>query len=164
MKPVAVALVLFSITSCGGGFGGPTAFYEVVRARSEECTIRSNGEFCVEPDQFDPPVTDVWSVALEGGADHARVLIVDDEVWILDPRDGSEREGTAERGSKRSVVTDGSSGCTTTRTRAVEFVVDGLILTGTASESSVLTGPPSCGDTPAGQRTVDTLNGTIGGP
>ena len=73
---VIVAGLLSSSCSSDG-----LAFYEVVRSRVTECLIRANGEFCVEPDQFDPPSVEVWTV--ETRADRT-ILYANEEVWILD--------------------------------------------------------------------------------
>ena len=165
MKAVVVfALAMVPLVGCGQGFysDGRFAFYEVVAARSEECAIRANGEFCVAPEQFDPPITQVWTVDIN---DDTSTLYVDEEVWVLAPLpDGSDPQTTARTASRRSIVTDGGSGCTTSKHSDISFTFDDVSLSGTMRASSVLEGPASCGDTPAGQRTVDTLTGSIGGP
>lgn len=161
---VVVALVAVLSSSCGGPSfysDGRFRFYDVERARSEECAIRANGEFCVEPEQFDPPVTEVWTVDLN---DDISTLYVDEEVWVLDPLPDGPTDDAPRTASRRSIVTDGDTGCTTTRLRDISFVSDEAGLTGTMRESQVLQGPASCGDTPAGQRSVDTLTGFAGGP
>jgi len=162
MKTLPVVVIAAATLSACNPYATDFVFYEVTRVRAEECAIRANGEFCVEPDQFDAPVVEVWTVALESATP---TLYVDEEVWVLAPLGDDEDPATATRtASRRSVVTDGNSGCTTTRLRDLDFVTDELGLSGGMRESSVLEGPSSCGDTPAGQRTVDTLSGIAGGP
>lgn len=162
MKTLCVFAIAAAALPACNPYATDFAFYEVTRVRSEECAIRANGEFCAEPEQFDPPVVEVWTVSQ---ASDTPTLYVDEEVWVLAPLSDDEDPATASRtASRRSVVTDGNSGCTTTRLRDLDFVTGDSGLSGTMRESSVLEGPPSCGDTPAGQRTVDTLSGTAGGP
>ena len=166
MSPVLVGLAIGFAGCAGDGID----FFEVVRSRVDECAIRSNGEFCVEPEQFDPPTVEVWSV--ETRADVA-LLYVDEEVWVLDPLADDADPATVERtATKTSVVIDGLSGCRTDAVRAVTFlsVVNRSAfgttgsLDGNVSVRSVLTGPESCGSTPVGERTVDVVSGTVSGP
>jgi hypothetical protein len=160
MKYLLLLLVL-SLTGCNNSNDGIT-FYEAVRARSEECTIRSNGEFCVEPDQFDPPVTEVWAVHVRSDA---TLLYLDEEVWVMDPQaEDASAFADAHTTTRSSTQTDGSAGCTTTRVGTITFVADGTSLTGTVASRTVLEGPASCGDTPIGERTVDIVTGSGGGP
>jgi hypothetical protein len=154
-------LAVLSSAGCTNSYDGIT-FYESVRARSEECSIRSNGEFCVEPDQFDPPVTEVWGVHLRSDA---TLLYLGEEVWVMDAQpDGADPRADAHTTSRSSTQTDGSSGCTTTRVESITFVADGTALTGTVTNRTVLEGAAACGDTPVGERTIDVVNGTGSGP
>lgn len=138
------------------------AFYESVRARAEECTIRSNGEFCVEPEQFDAPVTEVWAVQVRSDA---TLLFLNEDVWVMDQQaDGADPFTDPHRAERTSTLTDGTSGCTTTRTTSITFVADGVALTGTVESRTVLEGPTACGDTPVGDRTRDTVTGVGSGP
>lgn len=159
---VGVAVLNGLLSGTLAACGGPSiTFYEVLRVRQEECTIRQNGEFCVEPEQFDPPVTEVWSVELH---DDRSVLSFDEEVWLLAPLAEGEDPATATyAGEKRLVTTDGT-GCTTTALRVVRFTADGAIMNGTLSSRSVLEGPAACGATPTGDRSVDAVSGTAGSP
>ncbi len=164
---IVLALALPLQTGCGGdGIG----FFEVVRTRLEECAIRSNGEFCVEPEQFDPPVVEVWSVDVR--ADTA-VLYLDEEVWILDDLpDGADKATTPRTATKTSVVIDGATSCRSDASRTVSFISDISVsafgttgsLQGSLTSRSVLTGPASCGSTPVGERTVDDVVGQVSGP
>ena len=147
----------------GGSFAGcardDVVFYEVTEARVEECAIRSNGEFCVEPDQFDPPRTTVWTV--EFNVDKASLLVVDEEVYVLDGgEDGEDPKKTEQTATRSNAVTSGAGPCTSTREETLRFVADGATLTGSLDVKSVLTGPEACGSTPVGERTSDTLAGS----
>ncbi len=144
-----------------GCLDGGMVFYEVVRARSAECLIRANGEFCVEEDQFDPPSVEVWSVEARRGRS---ILYANEEVWVLDPLPDDAPSGTPEAATKASVVLDGQTGCRTDAERAVEFIADGLNFQGTLTSRAVTTGPESCGSTPVGERSVDDVRGQVSGP
>ena len=159
MKRILLVAVASS-AACTNADG--ITFYESVRARSEECAIRSNGEVCVEPDQFDPPVTEVWGVHLRSDA---TLLYLDEEVWVMDAQpEGSSPTTDAHTTTRSSTQTDGSSGCTTNRVETITFVADGGVLVGTVTATTVLEGPEACGDTPVGERTIDVVNGTGSGP
>ncbi len=153
----AVVVPVVGGASCGGD---SVVFYEVTRTRSEECTIRSNGEFCVEPDQFDPPRVEVWTIEVQ---EHVSRVFVDEEVWILDPLpDDADDETTrlATRTSSRSrVVTDGAGPCTATTTEDLSFTADRADFNGELAIRSVIEGPEACGTTPVGERTLDDLKG-----
>ncbi len=166
MSPVLVGLAIGFAGCAGDGID----FFEVVRSRVDECAIRSNGEFCVEPEQFDPPTVEVWAVETRA---EVALLYVDEEVWVLDPLPGDADPATVERtATKTSVVIDGLTGCRTDAVREVGFLsvvtrsafgTTGT-LDGSLSVRSVLTGPESCGSTPVGERTVDVVSGTVSGP
>ncbi len=162
MKRVLLAVAALSMAGCGVAGSDGIIFYESVRARSEECTIRSNGEFCVEPDQFDPPVTEVWGVHVRSDA---TLLYLDEVVWVMDAQaDGADPFADPHTTTRSSTQSDGSSGCTTTRVETITFVADGTALTGTVTARTVLEGPATCGDTPVGERTIDDVNGSGSGP
>jgi len=138
------------------------AFYEVVRSRVTECLIRANGEFCVEPDQFDPPSVEVWTV--ETRADRT-ILYANEEVWILDALPEDADPVTTPRATEKvSVVINGETGCRTDAVRAVEFVADRDAFDGTLTSRTVTTGPAACGSTPVGDRSVDSVVGSVSGP
>lgn len=156
--PVIAATVLLSSSCASEGL----AFYEVVRARVTECLIRANGEFCVEPDQFDPPSIEVWTV--ETRADRT-ILYANEEVWVLDALPDDADPATTPRATeKASVVINGETGCRTDAVRAVEFIADGSGFDGTLTSRSVTTGPAACGSTPVGDRSVDSVVGGVSGP
>ena len=137
-------------------------FYEVVRARVAECLIRSNGEFCVEPDQFDPPSVEVWTV--ETRADRT-ILYANEEVWILDALpDDADPTTTPQSTEKVSVVLNGDTGCRTDTIRSVLFIADSDVFDGTLTSRTVTTGPAACGSTPVGDRRVDSVIGSVSGP
>lgn len=155
-------LALCLLTSSLGCTVEGHTFYEVFRARLEECLIRANGEFCVEPDQFDPPSIEVWTVEARDGRS---ILYANEEVWILDALpDDADPVTTPQRATKTSLVLEGQTGCRTDTTRTVEFVADGVVFDGTVASRAVITGPASCGSTPVGDRTVDTVQGEVSGP
>jgi hypothetical protein len=142
--------------------GEGITFYEVVRSRVEECLIRDNGEFCVEPDQFDPPSREVWSTETRG---EQLLLYFAEEIWLLEPlAQGADPALTSRTATKDSFVVDGQGGCRTDLTRTVSFVADGEVFSGSLSSRSVLTGPASCGSTPVGERTLDNVAGGVSGP
>lgn len=165
LRPLHLIVALAAATAgvaCGGSNDlTQLFFYEAQRTRQEECTIRSNGEFCVEPEQFDPALNEVWVVERRGD----RVfLFLDEEVWLMDAQpEGSDLRTDPHAATRRSELTDGN-GCATTKTRSIEFIAEDEQLSGTVRSSSVLQGPPSCGNTPAGERTVDAVTGFVGGP
>jgi hypothetical protein len=137
-------------------------FYDVQRSRTEQCAIRSNGEFCVEPEQFAPPVFEAWAVDL---GDDADLLYVDEQVWVLAPlSDGDDPQVTPRKAQRSRVVSAGDALCTTTETQTVEFVADALGLAGTYEMSTRLDGPAACGTTPVGERIVEDLTGQAGTP
>jgi hypothetical protein len=140
---------------------GSLVFYEVLRARTAECLIRANGEFCVEEDQFDPPSVEVWSVEARDGRS---ILYANEEVWVLDPLPDDAPASTPQSTTKASVVIDGQSGCRTDAMTTVEFVADTNTLQGTLTSRTVTTGPESCGSTPVGERSVDDVVGQVSGP
>jgi hypothetical protein len=154
---VVVGLLLASACSRNS-----ITFYETTRTRSQECAIRSTGEFCAEPEQFDAPVIDVWTI--EVNEDITR-LYVDEEVWVLDALAEGEDPFVAERtASKASSIASGAGPCTTTTTRDLQFRADGANLDGQLKTRTVLDGPEACGSTPVGERTTDNLQGFAGGP
>jgi hypothetical protein len=155
-----LVVVLVALTS---GCGSPgLLFYDVLRTRTEQCSIRSNGEFCVEPDQFAAPVLEAWAVDLREDGD---VLFVAEEAWVLAPlADGVDPWATPRTASRRKVVTAGAALCTTTETTTIEFVADGTTLVGSLRTATRLDGPAACGATPVGERVVEDLNGQVGTP
>jgi hypothetical protein len=137
-------------------------FYDVQRSRLEQCTIRSNGEFCVEPDQFAAPVLEAWGVELR---DDGGLLHLQTETWVLDRLpDGADPNVTPRTATREQVVTSGDAGCVTTSTRSVEFFADGVRLQGTLRATTRIDGPAACGATPVGERAVDILDGLAGTP
>jgi hypothetical protein len=153
---VSVAGLLSSCSSDG------LAFYEVVRSRVTECLIRANGEFCVEPDQFDPPSVEVWTV--ETRADRT-FLYANEQVWILDPLPADADPATTPRSTTNaSVSINGQTGCRTDAVRTVSFVADRNGFQGTLTSRTVTTGPAACGSTPTGERSVDDVVGEVSGP
>lgn len=155
--PLLAAALLSS--SCGND---GLAFYEVVRSRVTECLIRANGEFCVEPDQFDPPSVEVWTI--ETRADRT-ILYANEEVWILDALTEDADPATTPRSTEKvSVVINGETGCRTDAVRVVEFVADRTVFDGTLTSRSITTGPAACGSTPVGDRSVDSVVGSPSGP
>ncbi|MDP2340676.1 MAG: hypothetical protein Q8O67_06950 [Deltaproteobacteria bacterium] len=159
MRRAAVVVVALGLGSCARD---SVIFYETTRTRTVECDIRSTGEFCAEPEQFDAPVIDVWAV--EVTKQIAR-LYVDEEVWVLDPLAEGEDPFAVERtASKASSIASGAGPCTTTTTRFVQFRADGANLDGQLQTQTILEGPEACGSTPVGERTTDNLSGVAGGP
>jgi hypothetical protein len=140
-------------------------FYEVIRTPTDECDITPTGEFCVEPEQVSPPTFEVW--AIERRADEVRV-IVDEEVWIA----SAPLAETPDRitSSKLEIATIDPGPCTTTTTRSFDLIAVAFDdasgaseLVGTLNESTRLTGPEDCGETPRGLRTVASLAGDRAG-
>lgn len=140
-------------------------FYDVVRARTEECDILPQGELCDEPEGFAPPVTEVWGVEHTG--DQVRVY-VDEEVWIANPAN-PEDDPDFVTANKLEVSAREPGPCTTARTRSFEIFasaawVNGVLtgeLTGEIAERSRLDGPEECGETPTGLRTNSRLDGAL---
>jgi len=152
---VAVAAALVAPIGCGSD---DIVFYEVVRAREEECSIRSTGEFCVEPEQFTPPDVSVWTVEFTPAGSR---LFVDEEVWVLEPVEEGTDPRTSQHKSKRtSSRTSGNGPCTSTREESLSFRADGDVFRGTLDIQTVLTGPEACGSTPVGDRVSDSLKGS----
>lgn len=152
---VAAAAALAAPLGCSSD---DIVFYEVIRARDEECSIRSTGEFCVEPEQFTPPDTSVWTV--EFTPTGSRVF-ADEEVWVLDAtEEGADLRQTDHTASRASARTSGNGPCTSTREEKLTFHADGDIFRGTLETQTVLTGPEACGSTPVGERVKDTLKGS----
>ncbi len=148
-----------SVAACGPQ---GIAFYDVLRERTEQCSIRSNGEFCVEPEQFAPPLVEAWAIDQR---DDAHVLYVGEETWVLAPLPDDADPWTAPRTARREqVVTAGAALCTTTEVESVEFVADGQTLTGSFSGTTRLEGPTACGATPVGERFLEALTGNVGTP
>lgn len=150
-------------------------FYEVTRTATSECDILPQGDFCVEPEQLSAPVFEVWAVERRG--DEVRVL-VDEEVWLADPPAADDSETPDRITSAKLEVASAEPGpCTTTTTRSIDLTADtvdsgvdpftGLDaqseLVGQLNEQTRLTGPPACGDTPRGLRSVASLLGTLVG-
>lgn len=154
---VVVACAAAIAAAIAAGCNGDHAiFYDVVQTRSEECAIRSNGEFCAEPEQFAPPVATVWMI--EHTEDVSRVY-VDEEVFVLDPlSDGDDPLAAELTGVRRSVFVENN--CTTTREETLRLRADTAVLSGSLARASVLSGPASCGATPSGERSLDTLTGS----
>lgn len=158
-RALAAFVALPLLSSCGGG---GLDFYEVVRSRVTECLIRANGEFCVEPDQFDPPSLEVWTVEARDGR---TILYANEEVWLLDALPADADPATTPRSTtKASVSIDGQTGCRTDAVRTVSFVADRNGFQGTLTSRSVTTGPAACGSTPIGERSVDDVVGGVSGP
>lgn len=157
----AGTLLLGAMTLSVACADGTLVFYEVVRARTAECAIRANGEFCVDEEQFDPPSVEVWSVEAREGRS---ILYANEEVWVLEPLPADAPTSTPQSTTKASVVVDGQSGCRTDAVRTVEFVADGTTFQGTLSSRTVTTGPEACGSTPVGERSVDDVAGQVSGP
>ncbi len=159
VKSTTIMAVIAMVAGCN--FADGIVFYEVVRARQEECLIRENGEFCVEPDQFDPPSVEVWSVEER---DTVTLLYIDEEVWVVDALADDADDASPRRAEKRSEFTDGGTGCVTDRSRVITYVADGNTFDGELVSRSVLNGPVACGNTPVGERSIDDVNGGVSGP
>ncbi len=157
MRAFIAVVVVVMASSC---YGDGIQFYQVLRERSEECLIRENGEFCVEPDQFDPPSSEVWSVETREGVN---LLVANEEVWVLDPiaEDDDPRQVSL-TATKDSLIINGNSGCRTDAIKSVTFTADGQEFVGELRARSVLTGGAGCGTN--GQRTVDRVIGFVAGP
>jgi hypothetical protein len=156
---VVGAANLVALTACGPA---GLIFYDVERTRTEQCTIRSNGEFCVEPEQFGPPVFEAWAVEF---ADDVDRLHIGTETWPLDPLvDGADPATTPRTATRQQIVSTGDGGCVTTTNRSVEFFANDQVLQGTFRATTRIDGPPACGATPVGDRFVDTLSGQVGTP
>jgi hypothetical protein len=156
---IVAAVVVVSLGACAPA---GQVFYDVLRTRAEECAIRSTGEFCVDAEQFAPPYLQNWAVDL---GDDVDIVIIDGEVWRLAPlADGDDPWTTPRTAQFEQVVTTGAALCTTTTTSSLEFVANGAVLTGTFRSRSRLVGPEGCGETPIGERVVDTLDGQAGTP
>lgn len=156
--PLWIVVLVASIAGCNAQ---NLRFYEIIRTRTEECSIRPNGEFCKEPEQFDPPVTEVWSI--EARPD-AVFLYVDDETWLLDEMPEGSDSRTPRTGTRTTVVTRTPGPCTSTTQRSVSIVFDDVALSGSYAESTRLDGALSCGETPVGQRFADDVAGAVGAP
>ncbi len=160
MKLVVVASAVLLGVGAVGCAPPRTSFYEVTTSRTEECAIRVNGEFCVEEDQFDPPVTTVWTIEFPSEKGRPSRLYVDEEVWVLDAiGEDDDPYDVAHSSSRSLIVTSGNGPCTSTKTEELRFKADRLDLNGTLSTSTVLAGPAACGDTPVGERTENDLAG-----
>jgi hypothetical protein len=159
MRRLGFLMAVSLLSSC---INDGLVFYEVVRSRVTECLIRANGEFCVEPDQFDPPSVEVWTIETRA---ERTILYANEEVWILDvlPED-ADPATTPRTTSKASVVVDGETGCRTDAVRTVEFIADRDAFDGTLTSRTVTTGPAACGSTPVGDRSVDSVVGNVSGP
>jgi hypothetical protein len=156
---VAVAVVVACVSGCRPE---GLVFYDVTRTRSEQCSIRSDGRFCVEPEQFAAPVTESWGV--EFGR-VASVLYVDEQVRVLEPIDAEQDPYTTVRKTTQSrIVSSGAAQCTTTTAETITFIADGAELTGTLRASTTLEGPSACGATPVGEDFVEDLAGIEGTP
>ena len=80
---LAVAVAVVVVGAVVFGCAPPVlVFYETTRTRSAECLIRSNGEFCAEPEEFAAPVIEVWTLEV---TDRVSRVFVDEEVWVIDP-------------------------------------------------------------------------------
>jgi hypothetical protein len=151
-RGVALAAVALA-PACNGDHA---IFYDVVQTRTEECAIRSNGEFCAEPEQFSPPVVTVWMIE---HTDTVSRVYVDEEVFVLSPLAEGEDPLVAElTGERRAVFVENN--CTTTRDETLRVRADKSVLSGSLARKSVVTGPASCGATPSGERSVDALEGS----
>ena len=151
------AVVVVVVAGLCGCARDSMLFYETTRTRSAECAIRSNGEFCAEPEQFAAPVSEVWSVEVK---DEVTRLFADEEVWVLDPlAEGEDPFVVRRTSSKASSVSSGAGPCTTTTTRDVSFTADGVDLVGELKTETRLEGPEACGSTPVGERTTDDIVG-----
>ncbi|MBI1946132.1 MAG: hypothetical protein HYS27_10570 [Deltaproteobacteria bacterium] len=157
-RPCLVACLL--LVAAGGACRCDSFyFYDVVRARTEECDILPQGELCDEPDGFAPPVTEVWGIEHTG--DQVRVY-VDEEVWIANPAN-PEDDPDFVTANKLEVSAREPGPCTTTRTRSFELLASFEGLTGEIAERSRLDGPEECGETPTGLRTLSRLDGVLAG-
>jgi len=155
-----LALVVSTAVAACGPQG--IVFYDVLRERTEQCSIRSNGEFCVEPEQFAAPVVEAW--ALDQRAD-AHLLFVGEQTWVLAPLPDDADPWTAPRIARREQVAPaGAALCTTIEVQSVEVVANGQTLTGTFAGSARLEGPAACGATPVGERFLESLTGSVGTP
>jgi hypothetical protein len=162
LLPLALASFLALVFVVGCGPADFFGFYEVTRSRAEECIIRQNGEFCVEPEQFDPPVSEAWTVDLRGAGGF---LYIEEEVWVLDPLgEDDDPFETPRKGVRARSTTSGAAGCTRVVNEEVRFAIDREILGGTLSRTTRLEGPVACGETPSGERTVDDVTGFAGAP
>lgn len=151
------ALVL--VVACGACRFDTFRFYDVTRARTEECDILPQGELCDEPEGFAPPVDEVWAVEHVG--EQVRVY-VDEEVWVANP---ATAEGDPDfiAATKLEVSAREPGPCTTTRSRSFEILASFEGLTGEIAERSRLDGPEECGETPTGLRTTSRLDGALAG-
>jgi hypothetical protein len=155
----AVALVVTGTAGCGPR---GLVFYDVTRTRVEECAIRSNGEFCAEPDQFEPPLIENWGV---DARDDGGFLYLAGEAWVLAPLPANaDPRVTPRTATRERTVASGDALCSTLTTGVVEFLADDLALTGTYRATTRLDGPPACGATPVGERVVEDLVGSAGTP
>ena len=160
---LAVAVAVVVVGAVVFGCAPPVlVFYETTRTRSAECLIRSNGEFCAEPEEFAAPVIEVWTLEV---TDRVSRVFVDEEVWVIDPLPEGEPPFAAFRTAARSIsVASGVEPCTTTTTQNLGFTADDKSLSGELKTETRLEGPAACGNTPVGERTTDELAGVAGAP
>lgn len=152
--PLLLLLLAFGACRCDS-----FRFYEVTRARVEECDILPQGELCDEPEGFAPPVVETWSV--ERVAEQIRVY-VDEEVWVANAQD-PEDDPDFITASKLEVDTREPGPCVSTTTRSFEIIADFQGLAGEIAERTRLDGPEECGETPTGLRTRARVDGVLVG-
>jgi len=150
-RALVVTLALL-VSSCGG-----VVRYSVTKTPTDECIIRSNGEFCDEEDRLPPPTTETWTAET---IDDKTILYIGEETWVADGVEGERRVVKLER--------TGAELCTTTTTRTLVFDVveneEGTpVLVGSFDERVRVEGPEVCGETPFGTRRSFSLAGSVGG-
>ena len=69
-------LALAALSSCA-----TLQRYEVLRTPVEDCEIRSNGEFCEEPERLPSPTVEIWAVEILD-AEEQTILYIGDESWV----------------------------------------------------------------------------------
>lgn len=132
------------LESCGG-----LTLYDVRRTRTEDCDITPAGEFCSEGG---PSIDEVFAVDVR---DDYTTVYFGDEAWLLQGNSGAR---TTE---KRSSTTREPGPCVTSLRRVLVLEIDGPLLRGTLDESTLVEGPPACGETPRGTKRRYTLSGSI---
>jgi hypothetical protein len=145
---------------CGGDVvsGNDVTNFRVLQTPIEDCSLRPNGEFCKEPEQFRAPKT--TSLTVDIGPALGRVFL-EESIYLLDAAAEGVDPLTAERtGSRRFVETREPGPCTSSIEETIRFTVTGEAFSGELRSRNVLNGPQACGATPIGERTTITLSGT----
>jgi hypothetical protein len=159
---LSAVVVAVLVAGVGGCRPAGLLFYDVTRTRTEQCSIRSDGRFCVEPEQFAAPVTESWGVEFGRSVS---LLYVDEQVRVLEPIDADDDPYTAVHKTTQSrIVSAGAAQCTTTTAETITFIADGAEFTGTLRASTKLEGPSACGATPVGEDFIEDLAGVEGTP